>query len=59
MARHAVVVAKDEATGDDVRVDGGYYSVNGTEPQRVPAELRHLEEKAVALELLRRHLGKS
>ena len=57
MARPPLAVAKGRE--NDVRVSGGYFSINGTEPQRVPADLRHLDEMTIARELLRRYCGET
>lgn len=59
MARRDLAVARDEETGDEVSVSGSHYSINGTEPQLVPKDLRGRDEKEIARELLRRHCGEA
>lgn len=48
----------DKATGDEVFVAGGEYSINGTEPMPVPGDLRHLGAFDAAKQLLEIHLGR-
>ena len=51
-------VATDRKTSQYVFVARDVYSVNGCEPQPVPAEMREMDARAAAKELLRRLIAK-
>jgi hypothetical protein len=46
--------ATDRKTAQYVHVVGGYFSVNGTEPIKVPEEYREMDARAIARTLLRK-----
>lgn len=51
-------VATDKPTGNYVFVAGGVYSVNGTEPIEIPEDMREMDARMIAREMLRRLLAK-
>ena len=51
-------VATDKKTNQYVFVARDVYSVNGCEPQAVPEEMREMDARATAKELLRRLIAK-
>lgn len=54
-----VVTVTDRQSGDYATVSGGSFSINGTEPMKIPDELRGLTPLEIAREMLKRHLSKN
>lgn len=48
----------DKPTNQYCMVAGGMYTLNGCEPQIIPADLRELEPREIAKKLLEIHLGR-